>query len=193
MFDHCGQGLSDGRRSGGRGRISNWRTLRALAVDGPQAVGAGVAAADDDHALALCRDEVLVRDVVAGAPLVLERQELHREVDALQVAPGDVEVAGPGGAAAEADGVELVREIGGADVDADVDAGAEGDPLGLHLLEPAVEEALLHLEVGDAVAEQAADAVGPLEDGDGVAGARQLLGAGQARRGRSRRRPPSCR
>ena len=39
---------------------------------------------------------------------------------------------------------------------------------------------LLHLEVGDAVAEQAADAVGALEDGDGVPGAGELLRGGQA-------------
>ena len=40
------------RSSGGRGTISNWWTLLAsVAVDGAQAVGAGVAAADDDHVL----------------------------------------------------------------------------------------------------------------------------------------------
>src|SRR5690606_30247534 len=38
---------------------------------------------------------------------------------------------------------------------------------------------LLELEVGDAVAEQAADAIGALEDDDVVAGARELLRAGE--------------
>ena len=61
----------------------------------------------------------------------------------------------------------------------DIRARAEDDPFGFHLLEPTVEVSLLHLEVGDAVAEQAADAVGALEDGDRVAGAGELLGAGQ--------------
>ena len=83
-------------------------------------------------------------------------------------------------AAAEADGVELGEEAVGREVDADVHAGPEDDALGLHLREPAVEAPLLHLEVGDAVAEQAADAVGPLEDRDVVAGAGELLGGGQA-------------
>ena len=41
--------------------------------------------------------------------------------------------------------------------------------LGLHLRQARIEVALFHLEVGDAVAEQTADAVVPLEDGDGVA------------------------
>src|SRR5690606_208498 len=44
---------------------------------------------------------------------------------------------------------------------------------------------LFHLEVGNAVAEQAADAVGLLEHGDGMAGARELLRAGEARRPRA--------
>ena len=42
---------------------------------------------------------------------------------------------------------------------------------GLHLRDAAVEVALLHLELGDAVAQQPADAVGALEHGDVVAGA----------------------
>ncbi len=40
--------------------------------------------------------------------------------------------------------------------------------------------ALLHLELGDAIPQQAADAVVALEDGDGVAGTGQLLCGGQA-------------
>ena len=60
------------------------------------------------------------------------------------------------------------------------DVGAELGALGPHLLEAAVEVALLHLELGDAVAQQAADAVGPLEHDDVVAGAGELLGGGQA-------------
>jgi hypothetical protein len=62
-----------------------------------------------------------------------------------------------------------------------VRAGAEADALGAHLLQTAVDEVLLHLEIGNAVAQQAADAVGLLEDRDLVAGARQLLRRGQSR------------
>src|SRR3990170_831883 len=45
--------------------------------------------------------------------------------------------------------------------------------------QPAVQVPLLHLELGDAIAEEAADAVRALEHGDGVAGAGELLGAGE--------------
>ena len=56
-----------------------------------------------------------------------------------------------------------------------------------------VDQMLFHLEVGDAVAQQAADPVVLLEQGDAVAGAGELLGAGHAGRARSRRPRPSCR
>ena len=70
-------------------------------------------------------------------------------------------------------------------------------------VEAAVEDPLLQLELGNAVAQQAADAIGALEHRDPVAGAVQLLGGGQAgragaddgdalagaRRRRPRRRP----
>ena len=52
--------------------------------------------------------------------------------------------------------------------------------------QPPVEVALLHLELGDAVAQQAADAVGALEHEHVVAGAGQLLGGGEPGRARSR-------
>src|SRR5439155_850126 len=59
---------------------------RALAVRGAEAVRPRVAAAQDDDLLAGGED--LVRHGVAGDDFVLERQELHREVDALELPPG---------------------------------------------------------------------------------------------------------
>src|ERR1051326_834324 len=59
--------------------------------------------------------------------------------------------------------------------------GLELDSLGLHLLDASVDQMLLHFEVGDAVAQQSADAVGFFEDGDVVAGARELLRCGKTR------------
>ena len=152
----------------------------AVAVHGAEAVGAGIATAEDDDALAGGGDDLALGEVVAGEELVLRGEEVHREVDAVEVAAGDGEVAGVGGAAGQADGVELVHQVAGVDIDADVDARAEDDAFRLHLLEAAVDEALLHLELGDAVAEEAADAVVAFEDGDVVAGATKLLGGSEA-------------
>ena len=71
--------------------------------------------------------------------------------------------------------------------------GAELGALGLHLLEPALEMALLHLELGDAVAQQAADPVGALEHDDVVTGARELLGGGETGRSGADHRDPLAR
>ena len=58
-------------------------------------------------------------------------------------------------------------------------------PFFLHLGEPAVEHRLLELELGDPVAEQAADALGALEDDDLVPGPGELLGGGEPGRARA--------
>ena len=165
MFGHSGQGS---RRAAAVGRTRRDLELPhargALAVGGAEAVGAGVAAAEDDHALAASRRASRRRPtVVAGDDAVLLLEVRHREVHAREVAPGTSSGARLRGADGEAHGVEVLAELLARDRAADVDAGAELDALGRHLLEPAIEQALLHLEVGDAVAEQAADAVGALE------------------------------
>ena len=106
----------------------------ALAVDGPQAVGAGVAAADDDHALALRRDEVGVGDRVAGDPLVLEREEVHREVDAVEVAAGDRQVARPAVAPPQRQTASnSARRRSAGRSTPMLTPGRKVDPLGLHL------------------------------------------------------------
>ena len=150
---------------------------RPLAVRGADAVGAGVTAADDDHVLA--RGEDLVLDLLTERRPVALRQVLHRLVDVAEVATRDVEVAGNGGAEREHHGVVAVAQLAAGDVDADVHAVAEAGALGLHLGQAPVEDGLLHLELGDAVAQQAAGLVGALEDRHGVAGAGQLLRRGE--------------
>jgi hypothetical protein len=80
----------------------------AVAVGGADAVGAGVAAADDDDVLAVGADEVFVGDIDALHALGVGAQEVHGEVDAVVAAPGHVEVAGLLRAAGEHDGVVVV-------------------------------------------------------------------------------------
>ena len=165
---------------------------RALAVDRAQAVGAGVAAADDDDVLAFGRDEVAIRDAVALAAPVLEREVVHGEVDPPKLAPGDLEVPRPLRSSGQDDGVEVLAERLDGQCLAHVHARREGDPRRFHQREAAVENALLHLELGDAVAEEPADTVGLLEHRHRVPGAVELLGGGEARPGPTPPRRPSC-
>ena len=79
---------------------------RTLTVRGAEAVGSGVAAADDDNLLALSGDGGSVE--VAQLHTVGDRQELHRLMDAVQFAARDRQIASCGGAAGQNHCVELL-------------------------------------------------------------------------------------
>src|SRR5262249_52444342 len=128
----------------------------------------------------LAGNAVLLGGVLARDAPVLLGQEGHGEVHAGEAASGHVEIAGAAGTGAENDGVERATELVAAGRYADVGAGDEGDALGAQLIEAAVENALGELEVGDAIAKQAAGLRVALEDRDVVAPARELLGGGEA-------------
>ena len=121
-----------------------------LAVRCAEAVRPRVAAAEDDDALPGCKE--LSVDPIAGVHLVLLGQEVHGEVDALELAARHRQVARLGRAARQDYRIELPLQLLPRDVDAGVHGRPERHPLGGHLLHAAVDEPLLHLEVGDAVA-----------------------------------------
>ena len=156
-----------------------------LAVARAQAIRARIASADDDDALAARQRGGFAVEAVPRAEAVLQGQKVHGEVDAVQLAAGHRQVARLLGAAGQQDGVELLAQVLGRNVVADVGLGLERDSFGHELLDAAVQNALFELEIGDAVTQQAADAVGLFEDRDGVAGAVELLRRGQARRTRT--------
>ncbi len=73
------------------------------------------------------------------------------------------------------------QRVGG-QIDADMNAAVKHRPFRLHLLNATVDEVLLHLEVGNAVAQQAAGLCLLLVDMHVMAGARQLLRRRKSRR-----------
>ena len=100
-------------------------------MHGAQAVGAGVAAADDDDLLALRverRQTLVVDDGVAILHTVGPRQELHRLMDAVEVAAGDRQIAPCSRAAGQYHRVEFGAELMRCYVNADVDAGPKTVP-----------------------------------------------------------------
>ena len=185
-------------RSGGFGRISSWVTEAApWRLEVPMQSEP----VSPPPITTTCLPSAVIGAVrrgrglgVAGAALVLLRQEVHGEMDAGELAARHRQVARPLGAAGQHHRVVVVAAAHRpSTVTPTSTPGAELDALGLHLLDAAVDQVLFHLEVGDAVAQQAADAVALLEQRHGVAGAGELLGAGEARRGRSRPPRRACR
>ena len=86
MFGHCGQGF---RRAAAVGRTRRDLELPdacgALAMRGAEAVGAGVAATEDDHPLAARVERRVVDHLVAGDDAILLLEVRHREVNAREV------------------------------------------------------------------------------------------------------------
>src|SRR5579872_1225187 len=115
------------------------------------------------------------------AAFVLLRQEFHGEVNAFQLASGNGEIARMFSASCENDGVEIAAQIFYGDILADFCIGDEVHALGAHLIESPVDNVLFEFELGDTVAQQAADAVSLFVHGDRVAGAAQLPGCSQTR------------
>jgi hypothetical protein len=122
----------------------------------------------------------MVEVVAAEEGLGVGLEEFHGEMDAVEGAAFDGEVAGFGGAGAEDDGVEFAEEAVGGVVAADVGLGVEDDALFFHLFDTLEDEFFVELHVGDAVHEEAAEAVGAFEDGDEVAGVVGLGGGAEA-------------
>ena len=123
--------------------------------------------------------------MVPRQPSILLGQVFDREVDAAELAAGNLEVPRPRRPAAEHDRVELPPQAGDRQIDADLDPGPELDPFGHHQRQPAIDEALLELELRNAVAKQPADPIGALEDGHLVPDFVELVGSGEAGRPRA--------
>ena len=122
----------------------------------------------------------LALEFVTGIHLVLQRQELHRVVDAFQLAAGHRQIARLFRAAGQQYRIELGLQLFRRDRflgpigdlgalahrllrSTHDDTGAKHHALGLHLLNAPVDMRLLHLEVGNPIAQQTADAIVLLE------------------------------
>ena len=138
-----------------------------------QAVGTGIAAADDDDVLA--GGENLISNDVACSEFVLLRQKLHREVDAFQLAARDLQIARLFRAAGQHDGVKVLADLRPESLTPIWALVTNLTPSAVICSMRAIDQPLLHLEIGNAVAEQAADAVRFFEHGHLVSGARELL------------------
>ena len=103
-------------------------------------------------------------------------------MNAAEVAARNRQIARFFCAAGEHDGVVILHELVDRHVDADIGAVMEGHAFSRHLLDAAVDVHLLHLEIGNAVAQKPAGFGPALVDMHVVAGARELLRASKPRR-----------
>ena len=109
-------------------------------------------------------------------------EKFHGEMNALEAAAFDGQIARLGGAGAEDDGIKLAQEIFGGIILADFGVGEKVDAFRRHLVDAALDEFFVQLHVGNAIHEQAAKTVGAFENGDEMPGAIELGGGAEAGR-----------
>jgi len=124
------------------------------------------------------------RDSLAGNAPVLLRQEIHGEVDAVEVPAGRIreEIKWPLRANGEQDGVVRTIQALRRHVDANIDVAVKGDTFGFHLANASGDHALFHFEIGNAVNEKSAGASVLLIDMHIMTRPRQLLRGSQPSR-----------
>src|SRR5215813_3441993 len=174
----CGQDSALFSLSGGCGMISSWVTdLAPCRIGGADAVAAGIAAADHDHMLALGADLRPGPLRLARHPPVLLRQKCHRIHQAIELATrrGRKEIERQLGSTRQQQRVVARLELARGQIAADVDVQMKHHAFGLHLLDAPLDDALFHLEVGNAVAQQSTGGRVLVVDVHLVAGTRQLL------------------
>ena len=106
-------------------------------------------------------------------------QELHGKVNAVQFSAFDWQVARVGCATAQDDRVVVFHDRVGSNVISDFAIGDEGNTFLAHQIYAPFDQLLLQLHVGDSIHQEAADAVRPLVNGDGMTRRVELRGTGE--------------
>src|SRR5690606_12629556 len=149
------------------------------------AVGACIAAADDNDILVLGRNVIAVLEVGIEQALGVGLEEFHCQMNTLQLAIFDRQVAAVGSAGGQHYRIVFLLQFFRIDrigaSAADIGVGDEVDTLGLQQIDTALHHVLAELHVRNAVHQQAADTIGALVHGHRVAELIQLRGSGETR------------
>ena len=148
--------------------------LASLTMGCADAVGPRVTTADDEDVLVLGCDAFFFREFHTGEYSVLLREKFEGEMDAFQFTTRRLEVTGCRGACGEDDGIVFLCQFCNR---LDVLAVDEVNAFLLHDTDTAVDDALVQLEVRDAVAQQSASRFVLLEHSHLVTFVVELVGS----------------
>src|SRR3954468_19280547 len=141
-----------------------------------QAICASIATSNDHDVLARGQNFTCGIDGIAVAALVLLRQEFHCKVNSLQFAPWNLQIARLFRTSGKHDGIEVTSQLLNGDVASDLGIRDELHAFGGHLLDAAIDDVLLELELRDPVAKQTANTIGFFVDRNRVPCTAELLG-----------------
>ena len=155
--------------------------LGPLSTGGSHTVGARITAAQHDTNLAPCKDLFIRIGRITGTAAVLLAEEVHCQVDAVEIGPRNIEHSWLFRTAGEAYGVVVLQQVVSGQILAGLHLREKLDSLFLHQADAPVEDVLLQLEIRDAVAKQSPDTIGLLQHRYRMPEAVQPLGSGQPR------------
>src|SRR5262249_25591718 len=142
------------------------------------AVGACVAAAQDDHVFALGGDFFFSDCVTRHSPILL-REIVHSEMNAVQLASWHLEGTGLSCATGQDQGIKVGTQLFHRHVESHVGVGLEDNSFFRHQVQPTANNRLFELEIGNTVGEQSADAICSFKHCDRVTDLVQLGGTRQ--------------
>ncbi len=160
------------------------QALAAMSQRRADAVGSGITTTDHDHVFIFGTDVVAIGMLRVQQALGVLSEELHRHVDAAQIAARGLgeEVIGLRRSDTQDDRIEVAHELLRRQCFADLCACNEFYTFGDEQVDSTLHNFLLvELHVGDAVHEQSTNAVSSFVNGHVVTCRIELSGAGQAR------------
>jgi hypothetical protein len=154
--------------------------LGTVANGSTNAIVTSITTTNHDNVLALGGDVSVVGELGVEKRLGVLVQELHGEVDALQVAVGDGKVARHGGTGGDDHRVVLLPQRLKGDITLANEAASDVlDALSSHEVNTTLNDVLVELHVGDTVHEQTTNTVGTLVYGDFVTSLVELIGGSE--------------
>ena len=156
--------------------------LAALTMSRSDAVGARIAAADDQYILSFGGNALVLREFHASEDTVLLREQFEGEMHAFQFAARGLEIAGGGSAGGDDDSVVIAGYAGHSGFSGYSGIILKLDALLLQQGDAAIDDGLVELEIGDAVAQEATGSFVLLEDGDLIAHQVQVVGGSESGR-----------
>lgn len=122
---------------------------RTVSDTGTNAVVTSITTTNDNNILALGRDVRIVGVFGIKQRLGVGREEVHGEVNSVDLSVRQLEVSRPGRSSSNNDSVVVLLDLQGIGVDSDVGAGNECDTFSGHEIYTSLDNILVELHVGD--------------------------------------------
>jgi hypothetical protein len=132
----------------------------SLAEGGAKTICSSISSSKNYYPPAGSQDLLAGIDAISCASTILLTQEIHSEMNSLELPATRFQIPGLLGATRKKQGVEFPAQTGDRDVGSDMGLRLKFNPFLFHLIQSAIKQALFQFEIGDSVTQKTADPVG---------------------------------